>query len=236
MVFIIAIFQQNVCKICGFQCTWETYYCHCTMRLKLKDGEIPSSGKVPIKFIWKWMWGKWDDKRQPLRWHTSLDRVVAQIITRMKAMWWKQREMFVNLSPQCFFFVIYIKFHVLIGWQPAPHFSGSSFIISSANLLYMEWFWNFWRWPECLRRWLVQLPAGQFWEACSHTCLYSLYLLRAEQSKVYWFCKTTQRSICWNYRNCGTFSPNKFQCHIYMYQCAWHFHSKFCIIFETHVR
>ena len=29
----------------------ETYYCHCTMWLKLKDGEIPSSGKVPLKFI-----------------------------------------------------------------------------------------------------------------------------------------------------------------------------------------
>ena len=43
--------NKNVCKICGFQCTWETYYCHCTMRLKLKDGKISSSGKVPIKFI-----------------------------------------------------------------------------------------------------------------------------------------------------------------------------------------
>ena len=133
------------------------------MRLKLKDGKISSSGKVPIKFIWKWLWGKWGDKRQPLRWHASLDRVVAQVITRMKAMRRKQREMLVNLSPQRLFSVyIYIKFHVLNGWQPAPRFSGSSFIISSANWWYMEWFWHFWRRPECLRRRLVQPPAGRF--------------------------------------------------------------------------
>ena len=137
--------NKNVCKIYGVQCTWETYYCYCTMRLKLKDGKISSSGKVPIKFIWKWIWGKWGDKRQPVRWHASLDRVVAQVIARMEAVRQKQRET-VNISPQRLFFVyIYIKFHVLNGWQQAPRFLGSSFILSSANWWYMEWFWHFWR-------------------------------------------------------------------------------------------
>ena len=40
----------------------------------------------------------------------------AQVITRMKAVRRKQREMLVNLSTQRLFFVyIYIKFHVLNG-------------------------------------------------------------------------------------------------------------------------
>ena len=113
------------------------------MQLKLKDGKISSSEKLPIKFIWKWLWGKWGDKRQPLRWHASLDRVVAQVITRMKAMRRKQREMLVNINPQRLFSVyIYIEFHVLNGWQPAPRFSGSPFIIAldeGERILILPW-------------------------------------------------------------------------------------------------
>ena len=45
--------------------------------------------------------------RLALRWHASLDRVVAQIITRMKAMRRKQRETFVNLNPQWFFLLLF---------------------------------------------------------------------------------------------------------------------------------